>query len=322
MNFFFNFNIEAFMMKRNRYKGICVMDSVYTFFLFVLINIKDYKEFFYIFWVNMPVSISDKMPYKLLLHDPFVPISDPHNYISNWRYKLRFYWIMTKFRLWGLPACGQDHLPFSRYILNYTNKTFEEYEDGLENYHHKEEIIYDKFRKRICAADVEPRFGTSKKVRRIYLTDSAVPFSNQNYMKAQYVDIKKEWDGLSEEEKGEIMKIFCMSNVNIAENIDTIVLTRPYSEDRICTEDEKINKLKKIIEGKNINNVVIKPHYRERTDYKIEFPEINVIDRNFPVELYLLVNGSKIKKFITYGKCSAEHFVRRYYPEIEYIRME
>lgn len=309
-------------MKRKKYKGLCVIDSVYTFFLFVLINIRDYKEFFYVFWVNMPMWIAEKLPNKLLLWDSYVAISDPNNFMENWRYKLRFYWIMTKFRLWGLQACGQGHLPFSRCLLNYTNKSFEEYEDGTGSYYHVEEVINDRLKRRICAADAEPTFGFSKKVKRVYLTDENMPVPEKIAKKAHFVDLKKIWETMSEKERAEVKELFQMSNVSLGKDVDTIVLTRPYSEDRMCTEEEKIEKLREILKTTVLSRVTIKPHYRERTDYKAVFPDVNVIEGKFPVELYMLMSGEGIKRFITYGECSAEHFIKRYYPEVEYKRVD
>lgn len=306
---------------KQKYNGLCVIDSVYTLFLFILVNIKDYKNFFYIFWVNMPKSISDKFQYKLLLHDSFVAISNPHNYIQNWHYKFRFYYLMTKYRLWTLPVCGQDHLPFSRFILNYTYKNFEEYEDGLANYVHQEEVVTNKLLKRLCAADAEPRLGYSDKVKKIYLTDSNITISPVIADKVQYVDIKKIWDNLCEEKKEEVKEIFMMSKINIDDDIETIVLTRPFSEAKIFTEEKKIRILKDILNNSKISKVAIKPHYRERTNYKKLFPDINILEGKFPIELFMLMYGGKIKKFITYGECSAEHFIRRYYPETEYLKV-
>lgn len=309
-------------MTRKKYKGLCVIDSVYTFFQFVLVNVKDYKEFFYVFWVNMPLWITEKLPNKLLLWDSYVAMSDPNKFADNWRYKLRFYWIMTKFRLWGLQVCGQDHLPFSRCLLNYTNKSFEEYEDGIGNYYHIEEVIDDKWRRRICAADAEPTFGFSRKVKRVYLTDENMPVPEKIAKKAKFVDLKEIWKKMSDAEKKDVMELFQMPSINVGKDIDTIVLTRPYSEDRMCTEEEKIDKLREILKDTKLSKVAIKPHYRERTDYKAVFPDVSVIEGKFPIELYMLMDGERIKRFITYGECSAEHFVKRYYPEIEYKRVD
>ena len=308
-------------MKGKRYKGICIIDSVYTFFVFLLVNYEEYRDFFYVFWVNSPQNIVDSVPNKIKLNDAFNNNGNPRRFFHNWCCFFRFYYLLTKYHLWGIPACGQDHLPFSRYLINYSNIEFEEYEDGLASYLIKDRTISYKWIRKISAANSEPSFGYSKNVKKIYLTSPLLSISEEIRDKVEYVDLDEKWKSLSYHERESICGIFNY-DLKIPEDKDCIIiLTRPFSEEKMCSEDQKIDQVRRVLEGikGKGEHIIIKPHYRETTDYHSFFPDVTVARGSFPIELMLLANSSNIKKIVTFGHCSSELFINQFMSDIDYI---
>lgn len=302
----------------NGVKKICVIDSVYTFMVFMLINIEHYKDFFYVFWRNVPDSIFNRMPHKIRNEYPLGCISNPYRLYNNYRLWRNFNRIMTQNSLWGLPACGQDHLPFSRCLLNFTNVNFEEYEDGLENYNHQREKIRFIFLRRLLFADRLQSFAFANRVLRAYLTHPELHIDPLVKDKVVWIDLKSKWDSLTIEQKEFMCDLFDMRTLNVAPNRNTLIITRPLAEDGICSEEDKIRMIGSMIEGVDSSDLVIKPHYRERTNYKEYFKGVTVLNGKFPIELFLLKFGGQFSKILSVGKSSVELFVKQYYPNINY----
>lgn len=106
---------------------------------------------------------------------------------------------------------------------------------------------------------------------------------------------------LSSKEKEEILKIFLEKMDDLVTSAESIlILTQPLSEDNICSnEEEKINLYKKIIKQYGLNeNIIIKTHPREHTDYLKYFKEyrnVKIIKERFPVEVIIFFNIKFIK---------------------------
>lgn len=104
-------------------------------------------------------------------------------------------------------------------------------------------------------------------------------------------DLKKLWDEKTEVEKQKIAQIFGVNNaeLKILEQKSIILITQPLSEDSIISEDEKITLYKSILSNYDINQVVIKPHPREKTNWAEIFPNTPIITRKVPAELLALM---------------------------------
>lgn len=134
---------------------------------------------------------------------------------------------------------------------------------------------------------------------KIYLTNfSKIPKRSKG--KIEVIDLKKLWSQKTDEEKQEILQFFNFNqtNYNILKNKKYILFTQPLSEDKVLDENEKIELYKKIINNYNKNELIIKVHPREKTNYKNYFKDIEVIDSTFPAELLKLLNIN-FKKSIT-----------------------
>ena len=84
---------------------------------------------------------------------------------------------------------------------------------------------------------------------------------------------------------------------------------QPLSEDELLLETEKIEIYKKIIIKYSEENIVIKPHPRETTNYKNIFPKIEIIFENFPSE-FLDLYDIKFEKIITLFSTAALNLAR------------
>lgn len=184
----------------------------------------------------------------------------------------------------NLEVFGADHILGAKYFLR--RFPFYVLEDGTANY---EPRSYKRsWKNRLFSI---PVFGVYKNVKKIHLTQKEnIPEIIKD--KVEIVNINSLWAEKTDKEKEYILNIF---NFNI-KDVETllkkknILFTQPLSEDGILTEEEKISLYHKIISKYDISDLVIKPHPREKTDYKEVFKDIYVFKSNIPSELLELLN--------------------------------
>lgn len=124
--------------------------------------------------------------------------------------------------------------------------------------------------------------------------------SNNNNINTKVINLKKLWEESSFEKKELILNIFKIhSDLKLSMmSVNNILFTQPLSEDSILTEKEKIDAYKKLIKIESEENIIIKTHPRENTNYKKYFPKSIIIDEPIPMEL-LSILGLKFKKAYT-----------------------
>ena len=205
--------------------------------------------------------------------------------------------------------------------MNHINNCFL-LEDGLANYNkqlyneiQKEQtkqkrlkIVRDRFLKR--SKIYYKIFGLSEKIKKIYLTGIAeIPEIIKD--KVEIVNLKEKWKQLSLEEQEEILRIFNLKNSDLIKwqklKNKVLLITQPLSEDGIITEKEKIGIYKEVIEKNKLENIMIKPHPREKTNYKNIFPDVELIEGKFPLEILMLL-GINFKEVITIFSTAALNF--------------
>lgn len=113
---------------------------------------------------------------------------------------------------------------------------------------------------------------------------------------------------LTDSEKNEIINLFISDKLfkklkSIKFSNSIIILTQPLSEDGFISEEEKINLYWQIVKEHREDDIFIKKHPREKTEYNFK----NVIEFNgdFPSEIFKL-SGIKFKKAI--GICTSAIF--------------
>lgn len=198
----------------------------------------------------------------------------------------------------GVIVYGNDNLSY--FILR--RKKIILIEDGLVNYYHKQmrkNRIYNILKNIIY---LKPPFyksyGYSKFVKKIYLTNKS---NNKDLEKKEkIVNLKKLWQQKNQMEKKRILSLYNLEEnyFNKVEGKKVILLTQPLSEDNLISENKKIMLYKKIISRYSENDLVIKVHPREKTNYTDFFPKITIIKDKIPFELYYL-QGIKLEKVVT-----------------------
>lgn len=138
-----------------------------------------------------------------------------------------------------------------------------------------------------------------KKIFRFYLTGiEKIP--DILYAKINIVVMKKIWKNKTFAQKKEILKIFDFDDdiIQKIKNKKNILFTQPLSEEGAITEEEKVLLYSEIISKYEKEEIIIKKHPREKTNYKKIFKEILIIEDNFPAEFFFLLD-IKFKKIIT-----------------------
>lgn len=291
-----------------KHKNICLVTTVYSFFLYLLI--KGYNEddiFIFTAWFPKEVSKNIKhiqMPPVAFKGKKFAELNSLSgiykNIIGFFGYfygylKLRILLFIKTFNC-DIEVYGHAQTPFSYIFFENTSNIIE---DGVENYTaeicetHKINRLLDAFL-HVCGIyylNINECYGSHKNVKNVYLTNEFThPLLKD---KVKVIDIKKLWNNKSEADKKKILEIF---NVNI-EGIDfnkktALLLTEPLSEGHLIslTKEEEIDIYREMIEKFKDYQVIIKPHPRDTKDFEKIFPNMKIIDKSFPVEILTMIN--------------------------------
>lgn len=231
----------------------------------------------------------------------------------------------------------QDHVSYGQFFLNNFNGKINLLEDGVMNYNEK--LLQNEYTRKLRNFRVNNylkkviiekrrtdyrKFGLSEKIEKIYLT-GILPIPELIRNKVEIINIKKLWRDLSQKHKEEILEVFNLNLDKLQQyNIISgkkLLLTQPLSEDKIITEQEKIDIYREILLKENGKNIYIKAHPREKTNYKEVFKEfnINIIENSFPIEICLLLD-IEFEKVITLFSTGALSFKGK--SEVEFIGTE
>lgn len=199
----------------------------------------------------------------------------------------------------------QDHLRYSPFFMG-NFKNIKLLEDGLGNYTEVNKKINKRIKYSIKSWILggtfkvdRRRFGNSESISEIYLTGiREIPQEIEN--KVKIVNLKKQWDFLIKIEKEKILNIFGLdkSILESLKNRKVILITQPLSEEGTITEIEKVEIYEKILLKYDRNEVLIKAHPREETNYKKYFKEIEILDKSIPMELISFL-VSDLKEVVT-----------------------
>lgn len=291
------------MNKNNKsYKNICLTDSLYSLLIFMLINENRLEDTFFIFGNSIKIN-------KEVFKNNSLIIEKEHasSKLDSMIQRIKMYHFMKKFvkenNLKNLVVYGGDHLTGAGYFIK--NHEFRVIEDGIINYYSMPKVdkqidsenLLVKFLK--YSTYLYYPYGFSKSITKLYLTKkSEVPDKLKN--KVEFISLKELWDNSDNNKKEEILRVFGL-DISILRELsqkENILLTQPFSEDRVITEDEKIEIYKNIMKNYDEELTVIKTHPRETTDYKKLFPKAIILDKPFPFELFSLMDLN-FKKAIT-----------------------
>ncbi|XNT08527.1 glycosyltransferase family 52 [Vibrio cyclitrophicus] len=127
----------------------------------------------------------------------------------------------------------------------------------------------------------------------------------------EFVDINESWNELCDSSKERLVSIFVGSVELTEKKIDQdsfLLLTQPFDNDGIMTEEVKLLGYEKIVREFKINekHLFIKPHPRETSNYKKIFPKAKVLDGNVPFEFFNFLNV-KFDNIVTITSSAAFH---------------
>ncbi len=286
-----------------KFKNICITDSLYSLLIFMLINKNKISETFFVFGNSININRDIFKNNSVILEkenasskfDSMKKRIKMYHYIKN---------LVKKNNLQGLVVYGGDHLTGAGYFIK--NHEFHVIEDGIINYYSMPEVDKQIDRESFFlktfkyATYLYYPYGFSKNITKIYLTKEAENIPKRLKNKIETISLKNLWDNLSENKKEEILYVFGLDKKLLKElsQKENILLTQPFSEDNVVTEDEKIGIYKNIMKNYDESCTVIKTHPREKTDYSAVFPKAVILDKPFPFELFSLMD-SNFKKAVT-----------------------
>ena len=206
----------------------------------------------------------------------------------------------------GYEVFGADHIfSFSNFFINEGINVIEE---GFSNYTPKDELFRQNgfgtvkyFVNKMLlfqwkSFSYEP-YGYDKRSKSLYLT-GMLPVPNELKKKAKLIQIEDLW---SDKKNKDINTLFSFDPSVYDGKI--VLLTQTLSEDGACTEKQKIKMYREIVR-KYDDNIIIKKHPREETNYEISIPGVYVDKGMYPIEL-LVLNGVNIKKAVTINSTAA-----------------
>lgn len=293
------------MVKEKR--NICLVNTVYTLFLYFLI--KGYNEDdIFIFNYLMPNEISNNVKHIQLPHISFVdgpkmaPLNSINGVMENILGYCRYFYTYLKLRILlfiktfnkEVSVYGHAHTTFS-YIF-YENENSNVIEDGLMNYYypiietHKINPVIDKFL-HFCGIyflNVSEGLGSHKNIKNVYLTKKC----NHPLIKdkVKLINMKKSWNALPDTQKIKILNVFNLSsNFTNLNGKTLLILTQGLTDDAGMTLEEEIEIYKHMINKFKEYTPIIKPHPRDKINYKEIFEDIEVLEKAFPIELLNLI---------------------------------
>lgn len=212
-------------------------------------------------------------------------------------YPLKFPFILSsKYEYWG-----HDHVINAHCFLR--NHSFRLLEDGTANY-----VPYPFIQakqsnlciKRFLAGKNYGQYlkymGEENRCSVIFLTGLSDKGEVLKDPKVRVKSFVEMWNESDIYKRRFINDVFAVSTKLISEctKYKHILLTEPLSESGLLSEDEKIDLFRTILKRIGRDDIVIKPHPREKTDYFIFFPNNCILKTSAPMQL-LTLNGIRFE---------------------------
>lgn len=297
-----------------KWKNICIVDTIYSLFLYLLIsNEIDIKRTYFYWSEGIPLEIREKFKgQSYTFFNKFK--SGTHRKLYQfilYQFGAIIKWPFLKNK--DLTYWGHSHLFFSSGIIR--NNKMNLIEDGLMNYN-KQMVPFKYLRfkriKKIIWGPFslkEEYIGERNFYGRIILTKNEYPKClNKNIISV--INMKNMWVMSDENKRKMINEIFnvTLNDIKVINKSSEILLTQCFSEDSYMKEEEKIRMYRELINKYcNKKSLLIKPHPREKTMYEKIFPDIPVFSKKIPAEL-LELNGLNLKAIYTINSTAAYNF--------------
>lgn len=302
------------MTKSKNYTRVCIPGSTYVLTFYLLMSSKEEIEntcFFFTYtipeqlrkkfsnaifidlkdvWHKNKYLLSVYTLFKRKIQWPFLTTAEV--------YGLDFYWDLLR----GLHMNYIEDCPNVLDIWE-TSRLYESYQKSK-----KELAIKRKIKQWLFGEYYQRPVGTSSAVKAIY---TSTPY-NKPYHRGKsnfVINLKQAWENSNEEKKKFILNVFDLTenDLKVLKSKKAILLTQPYVEDRKMTEEQLINIYSNIIEKYGPQNILIKPHPRDKHKYNQIFPNTELFDKKVPMQLLALL-GANYEHIVTINSSSALSF--------------
>lgn len=194
----------------------------------------------------------------------------------------------------GLPVYLNARVPFADNLLDYADT-------ATQNPYKKTDIriVSDG----LSDHDTFPMLVQRPSVTMCYSATDIL--STLRDPKIQTFDVLDLWQRTPAADRKTLSTVFNISaeTLDKASSKPVLVVTQPLSEDNMMAEADKIELYRRIISVYGADQVIIKPHPREKTDWTTVFPEAPVIPKQVPMEL--LARLAKLERIATFFSTSA-----------------
>lgn len=285
----------------NSERNLCVMNTPYGLFLYFLICGFNEDDIF-VFTKKIPEEIRRNID-----HIYFPVVGIPLKIQKGNMIRRLFFYFYTLFEV--LKLRFKLYFKTKNYELNvyghgqlmcafplYENENSYIIEDGTGNYVElrpyeeftfPKKIVLEKLFGKYIDKEVDG-WGTHPNIKKVFLTREG--YSPLIKDKVVVKNIDDMISALDEKDKEKILDIFNCKNLfndNILSDA-SLLLTEAYFESELLSCEEEVNIYRKMISGRD--NVIIKPHPRDKKDYNALFPNSKVIPNYFPMEIFKLLD--------------------------------
>lgn len=282
-------------MKKPKVTHVCLVETVYSLFLYMLIVSKEDFEKTFFFCSNLlPSDIVCKLPY---VHQFKIPAKR----YQKWLFRIKLYWT-SKWRWPFVRTCnifGSDNYLFSSGIVRENEMTL--IEDGASNYSLLPSSSRLYWVKRLLMGTIAANGcgGVAPNIHKILLT-GLLPIPILIRDKVELISISEKWIKLPVDYQRFILTFFDTSFAEISKmkNYTGVLFTQPMFEDGLLSKSEEIALYKKLLSDADVSKLVVKVHPRDTLDYKILFPNAYIYKQKTPMEL-LTILGVRFKDIYT-----------------------
>ncbi len=290
--------------------NLLLSPSLYTLFLYTLID-DSWLKSDYVLSTRVPLPIHDRLR-ELGAQVYTVPVSNKNllkrAILENFEYMK--YYIKSRGKKYS-KVYGNDEV---HHCYKYREAGIELIEDGPFN---SESMEFFKRRrwKQDCYMlnfwfywlwrDYIP-YGYDRKVKTVWHTES-IKLNEKIEAKGKLIDLRMIWEGKSDIQKSNILSLFSMdlSFINELSSYNNVLVTQVLP----IPDDEKISIYRSLVAGIAEEELLIKTHYAEGTDYKKYFPKAKVVSAPVPFQLFDLM-GFCPKRLMTISSSAILPFVK------------
>ncbi len=277
------------------YRRVAVLGTTYSLFYYLLLTGEEgLRHTYFVLTDGIPSPLRDKLPHQFV-HNHY-GVSKPIEALYRLADYLRLRLAHRLHHLQGLPIYGHDHLPASYYYTHCRREPFYVVEDGTHNYIpdriHLTRALVPLYRL-VPLGPVAQPYGRNARVSKVYLTGLA-PIPEELQQKAEVRDLLTLWQEAPAAYRQQLIHLFQIPELPADAGPYHLLITQPLSEDHYCTEAEKLDGYRQAVCALPPESLLIKPHPREHTDYRLHFPQATVLGGLFPVEVLLILYADRV----------------------------